>query len=352
MIARGAWAAHLGLLMPDAVPSSTPPHWLRGIVVVLLMLGILAAAAGALYENIFEARDRRFNPMPGRLVDVGGLKMHIDCTGEGSPAVVLDSGLGDSYISWRKAQPLIAKFSRVCSYDRAGLGYSDPSPRPRTSKNIAEELHGLLRAAGIAAPYVLVGHSMGGFDVRLYASLYRSDVAGVVLVDSSHPEQENRVSPEVGQLDRSALRVAELLEFTTPFGVRRLLGLCGGDAITHAAVCNWQNARTGVKELRAFSESASETAATGSLGGTPLIVLSRDPHKLLHDLSPDLEKRFADTWEKMQEELVQISTCGAQVIVKNSGHYIQTDQPEAVAEAARNVVDQARSDQAAATAKR
>ncbi len=337
--------------MPDAVPSSTPPRWLRGIVIVLLMLGIIAAVVGVLYENIFEARDRRFNPMPGRLFDVDGVKMHIDCTGEGTPAVVLDAGLGDTYISWRKVQPLIAKFTRVCSYDRTGLGYSDPSPQPRTSKNIAEELHALLRAAGIVPLYVLVGHSMGGFDVRLYASLYRSEVAGMVLVDSSHPEQENRVSPEVGQLDRSALRVAELLEFTAPFGVRRLLGLCGGDAITHAAVCNWHSARTGVEELRAFSESASQTAAAGTLGDMPLIVLSRDPDKLLHDLSPDLEKQFADTWEKMQEELAQLSTRGRQTIVKNSGHYIQFDQPEAVAAAIRNVVDQARTQQAAPAAK-
>lgn len=192
---------------------------------------------------------------------------------------------------------------------------------------------------------------MGGFDVRLFASLYRSEVAGMVLVDSSHPEQENRVSPEVGQLDRSALRVAELLEFTAPFGARRLLGLCGGDAITHAAVCNWHSARTGVEELRAFSESASQTAAAGALGDMPLIVLSRDPDRLLHDLSPDLEKQFADTWEKMQEELAQLSRRSTHMLVKNSGHYIQLDQPNAVTEAVRNVVEQARAQQTATAAK-
>ena len=112
--------------------------------------------------------------MPGQLVDVGGYKMHIDCTGQGSPTVILESGLGDTYISWHKVQPQIAQFARVCSYDRAGLGYSDSSPRPRTSRIFAEELHTLLHNAGISGPpYILVGHSMGGFDVRLYASLYR-----------------------------------------------------------------------------------------------------------------------------------------------------------------------------------
>ena len=94
-------------------PSSTPSRWLRGIVVTSLLLGIFAGAAGILYENISEARDRRFNPMPGRLVDVDGRNMHIDCAGEGAPTVVLESGLGDTYTSWRKVQPQIAKFTRV-----------------------------------------------------------------------------------------------------------------------------------------------------------------------------------------------------------------------------------------------
>ena len=137
--------------------------------------------------------------MPGQLVDVGGYKMHINCTGQGTPVVILDSGLGDSYISWSKVQPQIAKFTRVCSYDRAGLGYSDASPRPRISKVIAEELHTLLHNAGIdLPPYILVGHSMGGFDVCMFASLYRSEVAGMVLVDSSHPEQRE-ASPSCAQ---------------------------------------------------------------------------------------------------------------------------------------------------------
>ena len=158
---------------------------------------MILAAAGFLYENISEARDRRFNPMPGELVNVNGRKMHIDCTGEGNPTVILEAGLGDTYLSWRKVQPEIAKFARVCSYDRAGLGYSDSSSQPRTSRVIAQELHALLQAAQVPPPYVLVGHSMGGYDVRLYASLYRDEIAGMVLVDASHPDQETRFPPRV-----------------------------------------------------------------------------------------------------------------------------------------------------------
>jgi len=251
-----------------------PRHpWFRRIVRSLILLAIFLAAAGFLYQNISESRDRRFNPMPGQLVEAGGFRMHIDCAGQGSPAVILDSGLGDTYVTWRKVQPQIAEFTRVCSYDRAGIGYSDSSSRPRTSQVIAEELHALLHSAGIAPPYVLVGHSMGGYDVRLYASLYPTEAAGMVLVDSSHPDQEKRLPAALLDRQRSSVRQAEFLEVTMPFGLPRLLGLCGADPVARAAECNLNTLRESIAEspirLRAAEKRASlrrgENAAS-SLG--------------------------------------------------------------------------------------
>jgi len=248
-------------------------------------------------------------------------------------------------------QPQIAKFTRVCSYDRAGIGYSDSSSQPRTSKVIAGELHGLLRAAGIAPPYILVGHSMGGYDVRLYASLYRNDVAGMVLVDASHPDQDNRFPQELKSMEASWLREAEFLEYTMPFGVPRLFGLCDDDPVQRAAECNWHSAREVVAELKAFPESAAQTAATGSLGDMPLAVLSHDPDKPSADLPADLAKPTNEAWEKMQEELGHLSTRGTQAIAKNSSHYIQIDRPDVVIDAVRVVVVQVRTPQLAAPAK-
>jgi len=330
-----------------ARPSSSAHSWPRRIVLGALAFVIVIACVGAIYENITEARDRRFNPMTGRLFDVGGYKMHIDCSGEGSPTVILESGLGDTYISWRKVQPEIAKITRVCSYDRAGIGYSESSSQPRTSKVMATELHSSLQAAGVAPPYVLVGHSMGGYNVRLYASLYRSEVAGIVLVDASHPDQENRFPPELKNLEGTWLREAEFLEYTTPIGIPRLIGLCDEDPVQRAAECNWHSAREGVAELKSFPESAAQTAATGSLGDLPLAVLSHDPDKPSADLPADLAKPTNDAWEKMQEELGHLSTRGTQVIAKNSSHYIQIDRPDVVIDAVRNVVQQARTPQSA-----
>jgi pimeloyl-ACP methyl ester carboxylesterase len=326
-------------------------RWLSRILIGLACVAILLAAAGALYQSLASALDRRAHPMPGQLVDVGGYSMHIDCTGQGTPTVILDSGLGDSFFSWQKVQPKIAQFTRVCSYDRAGIGYSDSSPRPRTSKDFAQELHTLLHNAGIPAPYILVGQSMGGFTVRLYASFYRSEVAGMVLVDSSHPEQQKRLPAALNDMDATWLREQEFMEFTMPFGIPRLLGFCGPDAEVRAAECNFHTARESVAELKAVSESAAQAATASTLGDLPLVVLSEDPNQPQPDLPEDLVKPASDAWQQMQDELAHLSTQGMHVIAKNSGHFIQFDRPDVVIEAVHKVVNQARHAQSAAEAK-
>ena len=317
-------------------------RWFRYVAAGVLALFVFFGITGALYQTVYAARDRAANPMPGQLVDIGGYRLHIYCAGQGSPTVIFDAGLGDSYMSWRKVQPQIARLTKVCSYDRAGLGYSDSSPRARTSKTIAEELHMLLRSAAIPAPYVLVGHSMGGFDVRLYASAYRGDVAGLVLVDSSHPEQQKRLPAAVNDLDAGWVREQEFFELAMPFGIPRVLGFCGEDAEVRAAECNFHSVRESVKELKSVSESAAQAATAGSLGDIPLAVLSSDPDRPQLDLPEDLVKPTNEAWQQMQNELAQLSTRSTHTVVRNSGHYIQLDQPGAVIEAIKKVVEQVR----------
>jgi pimeloyl-ACP methyl ester carboxylesterase len=334
--------------MPDTpIPSTISQSWLGRALRVLMTLIITVLFVGAFYQNISETRERRFHPMPGERVDIGGYKLHIYCLGQGSPTVILDAGLGDSFISWYKVQPEIAKFVRVCSYDRAGIGYSDSSSRPRNSKAFAEELHALLQSAKVPSPYILVGHSMGGFDVRLYASLYRGEVAGMVLVDSSHPEQQKRLPPALNDLDATWVREQEVFEFTMPFGIPRLLGFCADDPAVRAVECNFHSVREGVAELKAISESAAQTAAAGALGDLPLVVLSHDPNTPQPDLPEDLVKPANDAWQQMQDELAHLSTRGRQVTAKSSGHYIQLDRPDLVVEAIRTVMEQAQQAQQA-----
>ena len=133
---------------------------------------------------------------PGRLVDIGTHRLHLLCAGEGSPAVVFDAALGASSLSWSLVQPAVARLTRACSYDRAGFGWSDAGPLPRTAARIADELHRLLRAGGVPAPYILVGHSYGGLVMRLFASRHTEDVAGLVLIEPAIPEEWANPTPE------------------------------------------------------------------------------------------------------------------------------------------------------------
>lgn len=138
-------------------------------------------------------------PPLGRLVDIGGYRLHLHCTGEGDPTVVLIAGGGDFSFDWSLVQPNVSHFARVCSYDRAGLAWSDPGPLPRTVRQDAYELHSLLSAARVPAPYLLVGHSMGGLIARLYADRYANEVAGIVLVDAT---SESAILGHQGKLVR------------------------------------------------------------------------------------------------------------------------------------------------------
>jgi hypothetical protein len=169
----------------------------------------------------------------------------------------------------------------------------------------------------------------------------------MVLVDSSHPDQDNRFPLELKNMEGTWVREAEFLEFSTPFGIPRLMGLCDDDPVQRAAECNWHSARESVAELKSFPESAAQTAITGSLGDMPLVVLSHDPDKPSSELPPDLAKPTNEAWEKMQEELAHLSTRGTQAIAKNSAHYIQIDRPDLVIEAVQKVVLEARALQTA-----
>jgi hypothetical protein len=170
--------------------------WIRrGLV--WMIAGVLALAViGAVYQAVATEIDQRAYPPPGEMVDIGGHRLHIDCVGQGSPTVILESGLGNMSADWANVQPEVAKTTRVCTYDRAGTGWSEPGPEPRDPQQIARELHTLLGNARIDGPYVLVGQSFGGLFVRMYAARFPQEVEGMVLVDASHPDMWTRLPPE------------------------------------------------------------------------------------------------------------------------------------------------------------
>jgi pimeloyl-ACP methyl ester carboxylesterase len=182
-------------------------RWTIRVLAGLCGLIVVTALTGATYQWLATRKDLALTPPPGHLVDIGGYRLHLWCTGNGAPAVILDTGLGGSSADWGFVQPDIAQFTRVCSYDRAGMGYSDSGPSPRTARRIASELADLLARSGIAGPVVLVGASIGGFNVRVFASDHPDRAAGLVLVDASHEDQAHEV-PQMRDLFRCCRRSA------------------------------------------------------------------------------------------------------------------------------------------------
>jgi|HubBroStandDraft_1064217.scaffolds.fasta_scaffold14753_4 pimeloyl-ACP methyl ester carboxylesterase len=312
-------------------------RWTSRVLLAGIMILGIAAITGATYEFVSGRRDARRFPQEGRSVNVGGFRLNIHCTGEGSPAVILDSGLGIPAMGWDLVQPDVEKFTRVCSYDRAGYGWSDPGPLPRTSQQIAKELHTLLQNAGVPPPYIMVGHSFGGFNVRVYNGLYANEVAGMVLVDSSQ-EDENPPLPASMTADERKEQAETLL-------LARLY-----PALFHLGVARWYLARdptplpehldSGLrylilrpKHFRAMvdeglsfdGDSREQVRESGNLGDKPLIVLTAGVSRPGH---ADLQRR-----------LCRLSTHGQQIIVEKSAHLIPFEQPTTVTNAIRSVFD-------------
>src|SRR5215210_7470543 len=188
---------------------------LLGLVVVLLAL----AVAGAIYQAIATERAERAYPPPGEMVDVGGYSLHINCVGQGSPTVVLDAGLGDFSAQWVWVQREVSGTTRVCAYDRAGMGWSEMGPEPRDAKQITSELHTLLKGAGIEGPYVLVGHSFGGMYMQTYAARYPEEVAGVALVDSSTDPDQFGQRPEAQDSNEPQKQTSAVVSKLERFGI-------------------------------------------------------------------------------------------------------------------------------------
>ena len=319
---------------------------------------VLLLAMGFIYEQASEWRDRDRFPQIGRSVDIGGRALNIYCAGEGSPTVVMDSGANQPGYSWLLVEPGVAKFTRACWYDRAGYGWSDPAPGPRTSAEIVNDLHKLLRAAGVAPPYVLVGHSFGGFNVRVFAGEYPGEVVGMVLVDSADEYEDvahlpRSIQSPVGRFVPTSLQrpLTRMVQFLVHAGLARLLDegvgrptgkvSAGDTAILHALRLQAKSFDMSSEEGSVRRETIASVRAVRNLGNIPLIVLTAG--KRFDPPSDEEEARKLETYvytriNRDQPRLAALSMRGRQIILANSGHGIPFEAPEAVVNAVREVV--------------
>jgi pimeloyl-ACP methyl ester carboxylesterase len=310
-----------------------------GLGVVLALIAGLALA-GAAYEAIAAHGDAQAYPAPGQLVDVGGYSLHIQCVGTGTPTVVLDAGLGGTSLDWNLVQTQIGQTTRVCAYDRAGMGWSESGPTPRTPAQIAGELHTLLGNAGIAGPYILVGHSLAGKNVRMFARQHPDEVAGMVLVDARSEVVDEYTSPAAAQAFQQAVAAqGTLYGLARRLGLVRLFGasLEGSEAMTAATRLEMALFASGQRGIDTTFAEALERATdegqlqTATLGDLPLIVLAA---------GESMEQ--IPYWSDAQRQQAALSTNGRLIMVEGSGHVIHAEQPARVIDAVQQVVDEAR----------
>ena len=334
-----------------------------------LFIGTALLVAGFLGLVILTRRNARIYPAPGRLVDIGGYKLHLTESGAGSPTVILDAGFACFSFVWNLVQPEIAHFAHVYSYDRAGLGWSESSPLPRTSYNMVRELHTLLETVGAQKPYILVGHSFGGLIMQLYANTYPDDVFGLVLVDSSHEsileisktfhERYYTLLPWNQRMWHHALQAGKLETVSNFTGIRAiyLYSLLKNGISTIplsikgpllARLLSPQAVRTRGQEMRHIGESHLLLAQSQNLfPHKPLIVISRgialDEKCDAQKMWPYLTKAHEEVWMKLQNDLVTKSSQGKHIIATKSGHTILWSEPELIVSAVKEMVDEYRS---------
>ena len=300
---------------------------------------------------------------PGKLVDVGGFRLHIHCVGDGSPSIILDAALGASSVSWSLVQPELARLSRVCSYDRAGFGWSDAGPMPRTAGRIADELRTLLDRAGIPPPFLPVGHSFGGLVALIFAHRFQSETAGLVLVDPAHAEDWVKPAPKEQVLIDRGVRLCRYGAVTARLGLARVVAaLVGLGQLTLARGLVKVVSRGGLSQqdeailapvwklppevrpvlsqfwtkpqffealgsqIESICESAAQVleATANGFGDLPLITISStDP---------------GDYRVRQQNAVAKLSTRGRHIMASNSGHWVPLDQPQVVIEAVREVL--------------
>jgi pimeloyl-ACP methyl ester carboxylesterase len=336
--------------LQTAKPRSRVSIWLKRIALWLVIgIGSLAAI-GAVYQLIATAVDQRTFLPPGEMIDVGGYSLHLNCAGQnadGQPTVILEPGLGATSSVWAWIQPEVAKTTRICAYDRAGMGWSDPSPAPRDAQHIATELHTLLQNAQIHGPYVLVGWSYGGLYVRSYANQYHDEVAGLVLLDSSSPEQCTSTSGGRAQC-ASFAKIYSIAPVLARLGVMRVMGLfqpaSGLPALqseellaSFSATKDWDAQSA---EFLASPATNTQALSSESLGSIPLLVLTATDH----GTPPDLEQ----LWQGWQTGFTALSTNSAQQIVTGATHgsiVFNSEDAKVSTEAILQVIEAARAGQ-------
>jgi pimeloyl-ACP methyl ester carboxylesterase len=295
----------------------TPPLANEALTGCLLLSALVTVAVAAF--SLIDAATFHDAVPAGHIYKVNGRAMHLNCEGSGSPTLLLDAGLGNDAFVWSRVQPVLARETRVCSYDRAGYGWSEPANTARDGNNLASELHGLLTAANVTGPIILAGHSIAGPYIRSYAILYPKDIVGLVFLDaaSGQTKDMNRQQPRIWpRFEEDLERIAFYLEIPGLFGAcpGSLPGYRWGLTLPAVEALCREHIQTYIGERDSFELSALEASRVSTFGALPILVISRETSN--------------DDWNREQIHLTQLSTNGRRIVAAGSGHYVQADRPD------------------------
>ena len=325
----------------------------RKISIALGLIAIVLLATGFVFQSIATVRDKQQFPPPGQMVSAGQHALHINCQGTGSPTFVVDNGAGNWSTMWENIRREMPDDVQICLYDRAGLGWSDAGPMPRTSDRMVTELHLLLKNAEIEPPYILVGHSLGGYNVRIFQHRYPELVAGIALVESGHEEQWQRLPSEINDFIVEQTAPFQIAPIAARFGLLRFVNLPTHKALSAAdrntIVASMVQPKTVIAILSEFesaSVSAEQLAETSALDDLPLVVVSAvhsfDASRVL-ETKLDVPFDEADrVWFELQVELATLSSNSRHFVSHTGSHDINFDDPEIVVEALLHLLAQVR----------
>lgn len=321
------------------------------VAVVLLIMSLTLVGYMIQSATVF-AKSQREYPPPGEMIRVGEHQLHLNCRGAGRPVVIVEAGSGSWSLQWQVVQVVVAEVTEICTYDRAGYGWSEPGPEPRTGKQIVTELHTLLENAGLEGPYILVGHSLGGLFVRLYASEYPDEVVGMVLLDAVHEEAEERMPSEVVQVEEAKLELygpatlaarLGLLDRAVPAVTREPSGLPSRLQTIYEAYAYRATLFQAIQsEGKAFEQTVEQVKAAGTLGDLPLVVIRHGKPTMFSYLPAEEEQQSEEAWIALQRDLTTLSSNSKLIVATESGHDIHLDQPALVVDVIRALVAQVR----------
>jgi pimeloyl-ACP methyl ester carboxylesterase len=319
------------MFTPSFFGKSTLQKWIRKSLLGLTLLILGLVLLGTTYQALGTRFDRQTFAPPGELIDMGGYRLHLFCQGEGTPIVILESGLSATVAMWTRIQRGLAKTTQVCAYDRAGIGWSESNSAEPDAEHIAQQLHTLLHKANLQGSFVVVGHSMGGLFARAYSATFPNQVAGLVLLDAVHPDQGQGLSEKAQTQQQQFMQLLQWTPTLARLGVLRVASWFNriaeelpnqAQAAHQALLITTKHLQATLDEANQWEKTTAQVRQQQSLGDIPLLVISAGTDEF------GFGAQRVGQWQALQRDLTQLSDNSRYILIPQATHHSLLTDPE------------------------